>query len=169
MQPTHHPIEIITFSPELADAFEQINREWISTMFEIEASEQAILQDPKTHIIDTGGYVYFAKHPELGVIGTCALKKESEGIYELTKMGVLEKARGLHAGDLLMRHVLADVPALPIDELFLLTNKKCQTAIHLYLKHGFAHDPDIMNKYGAHYIRCDVAMRYLGTVRQTHT
>ena len=46
--------------------------------------------------------------------------------------------------------------------LYLLTNRKCAPAIHLYEKLGFEHDAAIMAEYGARYKRCDVAMRYRG-------
>ena len=48
------------------------------------------------------------------------------------------------------------------DPLYLLTNRACAAAIHLYEKHGFVHDAGIMASYGARYARCNVAMRYAG-------
>lgn len=45
--------------------------------------------------------------------------------------------------------------------LYLLTNKACAPAIHLYEKNGFHHDAEIMADYGARYARCNVAMRYV--------
>jgi ribosomal protein S18 acetylase RimI-like enzyme len=44
----------------------------------------------------------------------------------------------------------------------LLTNRRCESAIHLYEKVGFEHDADIMSRYGKQYQRADVAMRYRG-------
>jgi len=46
------------------------------------------------------------------------------------------------------------------ETLYLLTNKDCAAAIHLYEKNGFHHDAEIMARYGARYERCNVAMRY---------
>jgi ribosomal protein S18 acetylase RimI-like enzyme len=48
------------------------------------------------------------------------------------------------------------------ETLYLLTNKQCEVAIHLYEKLGFRHDTEIMETYGACYARCDVAMKYCG-------
>jgi ribosomal protein S18 acetylase RimI-like enzyme len=47
-----------------------------------------------------------------------------------------------------------------IETLYLLTNARCEAAIHLYEKLGFRHDADIMARYGARYERCNVAMRH---------
>jgi len=44
--------------------------------------------------------------------------------------------------------------------LYLLTNKICESAIHLYEKNGFYHDKEIMEEYSSEYARCDVAMSY---------
>ena len=44
--------------------------------------------------------------------------------------------------------------------LYLLTNRKCAAAIHLYEKLGFEHDPAILQSHGKRYERCDVAMSF---------
>ncbi|MFQ3196865.1 MAG: N-acetylglutamate synthase-like GNAT family acetyltransferase [Paraglaciecola sp.] len=150
----------LPFTTELAPYFKQINRQWIEQMFTLEVLDEAMLHFPQKHIIDTGGYIWFAKHPTLGVIGTCALMQREPGEYELTKMAVLACARNLKVGEKLLQHVLQQIPNIVIKQLFLLTNKKCQAAIHLYQKNGFLHSPKIMSDYGHAYERCDVAMFY---------
>ena len=86
--------------------------------------------------------------------------KVEEGVYELTKMGVLERARGRGAGELLLESAIIRASTMNMETLYLLTNSKCVAAIKLYEKLGFRHDAEIMKKYGAAYARCDVAMRY---------
>ena len=68
--------------------------------------------------------------------------------------------RGLKAGEFLLEAMIARAQELGAEPLYLLSNAKCAAAIHLYEKHGFAHDAGIMAEYGARYARCDVAMRY---------
>ena len=46
------------------------------------------------------------------------------------------------------------------ERLYLLTNKKCEAAIHLYAKSGFEHDAELLAEAQHHYARCDVAMTY---------
>lgn len=155
-------IQLIEFSRELASHFKIINSQWINQMFVMEASDHEILNDPQKIIIDKGGKVYFAKHASLGIVGTCALLKKDQTSFELTKMGVLESARGLKIGEILLAHVIQQAKLLKIENLYLLTNKKCEAAIHLYEKLGFEHDPETMAEYAAKYQRADVAMRYKG-------
>ena len=76
-------------------------------------------------------------------------------------MGVRAEARGTGAGALLLAALIERAATLPgIDTLYLLTSRKCAAAIHLYERAGFAHDAEIMARFGASYARCDVAMRY---------
>ncbi|MCJ8319302.1 MAG: GNAT family N-acetyltransferase [Colwellia sp.] len=153
-------VEFIDFTPELAIDFKSINSEWINEMFELEASDLEALNYPQKNIIDKGGKIYFAKHRELGIVGTCALLKKEDNSFELTKMGVLKKARGLKIGETLLEYVIDRANEIGLSKLFLLTNHTCEAAIHLYEKHGFRHDVNIMEMYASKYKRCDVAMRY---------
>jgi len=150
------------FTDELAQAFYDINAEWISSMYRLEPTDLKVLENPRAEIVDRGGAVLFVEAAGLGIVGTCALQKTGEGRFELTKMGVLEKARGGKAGEFLLRAVIARAEAMGAELLYLLSNKKSAAAIHLYEKLGFAHDEEIMRDYGARYARCDVAMRYRG-------
>lgn len=148
------------FSDDLAEAFYRINAEWIEDMFTLEENDIALLSKPRELILDKGGVVLFAETPKLGVVGTCALMVSKDGWVELTKMGVLKSARGLKVGEFLLAKTLQRASSLGFEKVYLLTNKKCAAAIHLYEKHGFVHDADIMRQFGARYERCDVAMAY---------
>lgn len=148
------------YDDSLADAFYAINAEWISSMFALEPKDHEILSNPRARIVDPGGVILFVESGDLGVVGTCALMKVDDGVFELTKMGVLERARGRRAGELLMAKTLERARDMGVSTLYLLTNRRCVAAIALYEKHGFVHDAAIMKRYGAAYARCDVAMRY---------
>jgi DNA-binding MarR family transcriptional regulator len=153
-------ISIREYSDDLAKHFYSINAEWIESMFVLEEVDRRILQNPKSMILDPGGFILFAEAKDLGPIGTCALMKIEDGVFELTKMGVLERARGRKAGEILLSAALERAKSMKIDTLFLLTNAKCVAAIKLYEKLGFEHDAEIMKRYGGEYQRCNVAMRY---------
>lgn len=156
-------LTILPWSPILATAFRDINAQWIEAMFALEDTDRAVLESPQSMIIDKGGDILFVYAEGLGVIGACALMPSKDvGAFELTKMGVLDSARGMKAGEFLLAAVLNRARDMGVKTLFLLTNKKCAAAIHLYEKLGFAHDTGIMATYGARYERCDVAMLFTG-------
>lgn len=153
-------LRILDYDDTLAAAFHSINAEWIEAMFVMEDADRETLLDPRGSIIEPGGAILFVEAFGLGVVGACALKKTGAGSFELTKMGVRESARGRKAGEFLLAAVIARAQEMAVQELYLLTNKHCAAAIHLYEKAGFVHDADIMQRFGARYERCDVAMRY---------
>jgi DNA-binding MarR family transcriptional regulator/GNAT superfamily N-acetyltransferase len=154
---------ILDFTDGLAKAFYDINAAWISQMFTLEENDITLLENPRDLIVDKGGAVLFAQTPDLGVVGTCAIMRMKDGWFELTKMGVLEAARGRKIGEFLLAAALERAKAMGVaDRLYLLTNRKCGPAIHLYEKLGFQHDAEVMAMSGGRYERCDVAMRYRG-------
>lgn len=160
--PAPNPLRILDFDDSLARDFHDINAEWIEAMFRLEATDREVLENPRARIIDPGGAILFVAAEGIGVVGACALQKTGKTSFELTKMGVRETARGLKAGEFLLAAVLERARTMGADPLYLLTNRKCAAAIHLYEKLGFVHDAGIMADYGARYERCDVAMLYRG-------
>ncbi len=154
------PLVIHDFSDRFAQAFHDINAEWIEAMFVLEPVDREVLENPRAKIIDLGGAILFVEAAGLGVVGTCALRPAGGSAFELTKMGVLESARGLKAGEFLLAAAIARAAELCADPLYLLTNHDCAAAIHLYEKLGFEHDGAIMQTYGAQYQRANVAMRF---------
>ncbi|EIZ79291.1 family transcriptional regulator [Novosphingobium sp. Rr 2-17] len=153
-------LSIHEFTDELAPLFHDINAEWITSMFRMEDTDRQTLENPREKIIEAGGAILFVEAKGIGIVGTCALQKTSATGFELTKMGVRKSARGLKAGEFLLNAMIEKASSLGADPLYLLTNHRCASAIHLYQKLGFEHDAGIMADYGARYARCDVAMRY---------
>lgn len=154
------PLRLIDYCDDHAADFRAINVEWIEAMFALEPRDREVLDRPREHIIDAGGVILLAEHVSLGVIGTGALQPSGDGVFELTKMAVRGTARGLKAGEMLLRGLIDRAAGKGAREIFLLSNRKCAAAVHLYEKAGFVHDADIMREHGAEYARCDVAMRY---------
>jgi N-acetylglutamate synthase-like GNAT family acetyltransferase/DNA-binding MarR family transcriptional regulator len=148
------------YSDDLARDFYEINAEWINTMFRLEQTDREVLENPRERILEPGGAILFVEAPGLGIVGTCALQKTEEGAFELTKMGVRASARGLKAGEFLLAAIIDRAKTMGVETLYLLTNRRCEAAIHLYEKLGFKHDAEIMAKYGSRYERSDVAMKY---------
>ena len=95
---TSSDLKLIPFRPELGETFQRINEQWISSMFQMESSDEHLLANPQSAIVDIGGHIWFVEHRTRGVIGTAAIIPRRDGDFELTKMGVLEDARDLGAG-----------------------------------------------------------------------
>lgn len=151
-------LRIVEYRDDLAPKFRDINMEWILAMYKVEKADLDALDHPRSKIIDKGGRILFVEASRLGIVGTCALRKTGKDQYELTKMGVLESARGLKAGKFLLKAVIARAEQLGAKRLYLLSNSKSAIAIRLYEKLGFRHDKAVMKEFGDRYERCNIAM-----------
>ena len=155
-------LRIVEFQSENAHFFKSINSEWITEMFALEAKDEKVLNHPEELIIKSGGVILFVADSVKGIVGTVALLKTGADQYELTKMGVSRNARGLNAGSFLLKAIIQKAKDIGANYLYLLTNSKCEAAIHLYEKNGFKHDAKTLELFGPEYMRANVAMRYYG-------
>lgn len=129
-------IEVIPYRESLREHFERLNRQWIEAYFRVEEADLAVFADPHGAFVASGGAVLFALH-DGQVLGTCALRKESEDSYELCKMAVAPEARGLGLGDALMLEVIRFAREQGARRVYLVSNTKLGPALGLYRKHGF--------------------------------
>jgi N-acetylglutamate synthase-like GNAT family acetyltransferase len=152
-------MNLIPFEQKYAKDFLDINVEWLSEMFVVEDYDFQVLSNPKKHILKNGE-IWLAQNDQGEIIGTCALMEHEEKCFELTKMGVSNKSRGEGAGRALLKKTLKRAEELGSRSLFLLTNKNCEAAIHLYRELGFKDSEEIRLKYGPSYQRCNLGMIY---------
>ena len=146
-------MEIIPFSDELANHFTRLNTAWLEKYFVIEPIDKEMLGDPKQYFIDKGGHIFFAKINE-DIVGTFALLKDSDSVYELSKMAVDENYQGQKIGNKLMEFCIDKARNLQADKLILYSNTKLEPAIHLYKKFGFIEVPITHSGY----IRSNIKM-----------
>lgn len=147
---------IVDYSNEYGDAFERLNVEWLEKYFEVEPIDKDVLADPQSTIIDHGGAVLYAC---LGseAVGTVALKCESDGVFELTKMAVTEACQGLGIGRQLLGAAIDRFERAGGKRLYLESNSALAPALRLYESAGFEH----ASRTGtSDYARADVYMVY---------
>ena len=126
---------IISFKEEYAQAFHDLNIEWLETYFFVEEHDTEVLENAKKYIIDNGGYIFFALI-DCKVAGTVALMNEPEG-FELSKMAVNPQFRGLKIGQQLMQYCIDFAKEKGWNELLLYSNIILENAIYIYKKYGF--------------------------------
>ena len=148
-------LRIVPFAPELRAHFYQLNAAWLKRYFYLEEIDHLVLSEPETEILAPGGAILFALLDDT-VVGTCALKFESPGVYELTKMAVTEQYQGLSIGRSLLQAAITEFKRLGGQTLFLESSKKLLPALKLYESMGFQHQAT--PKPNSHYQRSDVYM-----------
>ena len=152
-------VRVVEFEPRWRADFERLNVEWLRRWFVVEAFDAEVLGDPETHILAPGGRILFALEGEgaqARAVGTVALRRDSEGVYELTKMAVEPDRRGGGIGRALLEAAVALYQRLDGRELYLESSSVLAPALRLYESAGFVHHP--APRPGSHYARADVHM-----------
>lgn len=146
-------VRITDFAPKHADAFRELNLDWIRQHWEPEAADFRALDHPREYILEPGGYIAIAEL-DGDIVGTCALLKMPDGGYELAKMTVAERARGHGIGRQLVEAVVEQARQLGGHRVFLESNSILKTAIALYESMGFRYIEGVDSPY----TRCNVQM-----------
>ena len=133
-------LKIISFEEIYSKAFYQLNIEWLETFFYVENFDREVLSNPNKYIIEKGGYIFFLLE-NTKVIGTVALMKKKEKVYELTKMAIIPEKRGNKMGQYLMDYCIDFAKNKKLNKLILYSNTLLENAINIYMKKGFKEIP----------------------------
>lgn len=131
-------VKIIDYKPQYQDVFRELNKEWISTYFEMEESDYKALDHPNEYILDKGGFIMVALYED-EPMGVCAMIKMNDAEYdfELAKMAVSPKAQGKNIGFLLASAIIEKAKSKGAKRIYLESNTVLKPAINLYHKLGF--------------------------------
>jgi len=134
-------VQIVDYRPEYKQRFIEINEAWIRKDFVIENIDREELHNLETSILKGGGAILIALLAGK-VVGTCALVKIHNNTFELIKMAVDEKYRGMNIGRLLCTQTLEKARQLGAKKVVLHSNTKgSATAVKLYYELGFKEIP----------------------------
>ncbi len=147
-------VTILDYHSDYAKDFARLNYEWLNQYFEIEEHDREMLDDPEGYIISKGGHIFFAQFNN-EIVGTAALIVETPDTYELAKMGVSTKYRGLKIGKKLILHAIEFARNDGKRQVVLESNTKLEPAINLYYQTGFKKIP--MTGCSP-YARCNIRM-----------
>ena len=129
-------VGIVDFRLEHADAFRQLNLDWINHYWEVEDADRLYLDHPQEKILEPGGAILMALY-DGEAVGAVALIPMENGSYELAKMAVDERARGKGIGWRLGKAVLERAREVGATRVYLESNTILEPAINLYHKLGF--------------------------------
>lgn len=148
-------VKIIQYEERYKHHFYDLNIEWLKKYFEVEPYDEEVLSKPEEYILKDGGQIYFAKTNDDVIVGTVALLKRGNDVFELTKMGVTEGFKGLKIGQKLMYAAIHEAGQLGAKRVFLDSNRILKPAITLYHKVGFKEIPVPSD---SPYQRCNIRM-----------
>jgi GNAT superfamily N-acetyltransferase len=148
-------LKIVTFDAAYADDFKRLNRVWLERYFQVEPLDVDVLSNPEEAIVKPGGMVFFALL-DGAVVGTCALIRHTEGLFELSKMAVDDTQQGQGIGTHLLMHVIEWARSQSIQKLFVETNTVLERAVRLYQRVGFR--ATAYDSSNAHYHRTNLKL-----------
>jgi putative acetyltransferase len=129
-------VDIIEYEDQYHDAFRELNLEWLDKYNLTEEPDLMVLNDPRGTIINQGGYIWLAKHDAV-IIGSSALIKEHDGVFELAKMSVAREWQGKGISKLLIEVCLQKAKDVKATKLELFSNHQLLAALKLYERYGF--------------------------------
>ena len=152
------PVEIRHFERGDEAAFRELNEAWIAGHFVVEEKDWEVLNDPVGHILEPGGALFMATLDGVAV-GTCALLAMKDGSFEVAKMTVAEKCRGLGIGKKLLAHAIEYARAAGAARLYLETNSTLRNAVHVYESLGFRHLAPRVSPYARANVYMELMLR----------
>ncbi len=148
-------VRFVPYTPAHRQAWYDLNEEWISQYFTMEASDYHVLEDPEGTIIDQGGHILIMEVDGIPA-GTGGLLKMTSGKYdyELVKMCIAPSQRGRGLGYQLGLALLDLGRSVGARSLYLESNDRLAPALEVYRKLGFKDVAGAPSPYA----RCNVQM-----------
>ena len=133
-------VEIIEYEDQYQPIFKALNVEWLDQYNLTEKHDLQILDAPREMILNAGGFIYLAKCNNQ-IVGSTAIMKEHDGVYELAKMTVAKDFRKMGISKKLMDRCKAKAIELKATRITLYSNHQLKAALALYEQYGFKHIP----------------------------
>lgn len=151
-------MRIIPYDEKYKNDFIEMNKLWISEMFEIEAEDIRELEniDPT---IENGGNIFFALDDDNNVMACCMIGPRADGDWEIMKFAAKGMYTGTGAGNACLKSCIEYAKEKKIERIIIVSNKKCVQALHLYRKNGFTEMPVDKKKFP--FKRADIAFEMM--------
>jgi putative acetyltransferase len=155
---TLHFITYEQASTEQQATFAQFNLAWIEQYFVVEAKDQYTLYHPYEAIIAQGGQVLFGINDQGESVITCALLLESDGLFELSKMGMKPSEKGQGYAEKIVIATIKQARSMGANIVFLESNRILTNALYIYEKCGFEEVPMLPSPYARADIRMELTL-----------
>ncbi len=135
MNQQQNTVEIIHYEDRYHDILKKLTLEWLEG-FILDKEDVAFMDDPKSYVLDGGGFIFLAKYNG-EIVGTVSLLKVTEQQYELEKLCVTPQYKGLKLGKKLVEYAMGKCKEVGASQVVLYTTKRLAVAYQLYLNLGF--------------------------------
>lgn len=147
-------MKIVPYDKKYKDEFIAMNKKWISEMFVLEKKDILVLNSIEESL-EQGGQIFFAIDTNENVLACCMIAPLPNGIWEIEKFCAKGMYTGTGAGSACLNACINYAKEKHVKKVYIVTNKKCKHAIHLYKKFGFVEIP--VDKEISSFDRADIA------------
>lgn len=139
-------MEIVPYDPKYRDSFIEMNTEWITKMFVMEDIDRRILEGVD-EMVAKGARVYFAIDEAGEPLACCMIQPLEVGEWEIAKFCARGMSSGTGAGSACLKACMDFAQEERIPRIVIVTNHRCEAAIHIYRKFGFRDMPVDKEKF----------------------
>lgn len=147
-------MKVVPYDEKYKEDFIEMNKHWISEMFVIEDEDLAVLNNIES-ALESGGQIFFAIDDEENVLACCMIAPLPNGEWEIEKFCARGMYTGTGAGTACLKACMNYAREKCVEKIVIVTNTKCEQAIHLYRKFGFIEVPVDKKKFP--YERANIA------------
>lgn len=147
-------MKIVPYDEKYKEDFIEMNKHWISEMFVIEDEDLAAFNNIES-ALEAGGQIFFAIDDEENVLACCMIAPLPNGEWEIEKFCARGMYTGTGAGTACLKACMNYAREKCVEKIVIVTNTKCEQAIHLYRKFGFIEVPVDKKKFP--YERANIA------------
>lgn len=147
-------MRVVPYDEKYRQDFIDMNKAWISEMFEMEDTDYQELGNIEPYI-ESDGQIFFALDDEGQVMACCMIAPREDGDWELMKLAARGMYTGTGAGTACLQACIDYAKDLNLPKVILVSNRKCVQAVHLYRKLGFTEIPVDKEKFP--FDRADIA------------
>lgn len=150
-------MNVIEYEEKYKKDFIQFNTDWIIDNFGFLEAED---NETFCHIeesLEKGAMIYFAVEDDIALAACMAKPMDEQGTWELCKLGSNKHVPHKGAGSAVFEAAMNWAISHGAKKLFILSNSKLKTALHIYEKYGF-HE---VKRNDYEYVRGDIAFEYI--------
>lgn len=147
-------MKVVPYNRKYKEDFIQLNKAWISEMFVLEPEDEKELGNIEPYL-EKGGQIFFAVDDEENIMACCMLAPRDDGDWEIMKFAANDMYKGVGAGSSCFNACIDYAKSKKIEKVIIVSNRKCEQAIHIYRKFGFVEIPVDKKKFP--FERADIA------------
>lgn len=147
-------MKIVAYNPKYKRIFIEMNQAWIADMFAIEDEDKREMEHIEPYI-ENGGQIFFALNDDEQVMACCMIAPREDGDWEIMKFAARGMYTGTGAGSACLKACITYAKEKHLKKIIIVSNRKCEQAVHLYCKFGFIEVP--VNKEKFPFERADIA------------